>query len=85
MTTATATATEPSILVPDGRSMRRASEVASATGLSLNTILRAVERGEVRGVRVGRSTLVPLPEVARLLGLGSGEQLVPDDGAEVLV
>ena len=77
---------ERNILAPDGRGVRRASEVAPAIGIALTTLLRAVERGEVKGTRVGRQTLIPLHEVARLLGrpLVGGEHLVPAGDAELL-
>lgn len=65
------------ILEDDGRAVRLASEVAGATGLSLNTILRAVDRKEIVGRRVGRQTLIPLHEVRRLLALDAAECLVP--------
>jgi len=52
-------------------------EVANLLGLHVNTVRRAVWRGHVRAVRIGRRVLIPRAEVERLLG-----QPVEDPGGD---
>ena len=46
-------------------------DLANILGLGKNGAYKAVNRGEVRAIRVGRRILVPKAEVERLLG-GAG-------------
>jgi excisionase family DNA binding protein len=43
-------------------------ELARLLGVSRASAYRAVARGEIRAVRLGRRIVVPLKEVGRLLG-----------------
>jgi hypothetical protein len=82
----------PPILKSDGRSARNPEEVGAALGLSGCTVRKAVREGTILGTRIGIRTVIPLHEVARLLGyrsdpdtLGAVEPLVPAGaGAEQL-
>jgi excisionase family DNA binding protein len=51
-----------------GRAAFSVEEVAELLGLHVNTVRRAVWRGDVRAVRIGRRVLIPRAEVERLLG-----------------
>jgi excisionase family DNA binding protein len=55
--------------IPGGRLAYRLHEAAAITGVSASTLRRLAERGELRLVKAGRSTLVPATELRRLCGL----------------
>lgn len=40
-----------------------AADVAAYAGISLRTVRRLIARGEVRGLKVGRRTVVPFADV----------------------
>lgn len=44
------------------------NEFAEYIGLSRSTMFRMIRAGRVRPVRIGRRTLIPITEAARLLG-----------------
>jgi excisionase family DNA binding protein len=47
-----------------------AGEVAAYSGLSLRTVRRMIARGDVRGLKVGRRTVIPIADVERFLESG---------------
>lgn len=44
------------------------SEAAALLGCDLSTIIRRIDDGTLRSVKLGRRVLVPAAEIARLLG-----------------
>jgi excisionase family DNA binding protein len=46
----------------------RVHELADLMGVSRNTVLRAIEREEIRATKLGRAWFIPASEVARLTG-----------------
>ena len=40
-------------------------DAADALGISVDTLVRLLDRGELRAVRIGRSVLVPAPRFSR--------------------
>jgi excisionase family DNA binding protein len=55
-------------MVKNGKVAFSVEEVADLLGLHVNTVRRAVWRGDVRAARIGRRVLIPRAEVERLLG-----------------
>ena len=49
---------------PANRLLLSRREAAEALSISVDTLVRLLDRGELRAVRVGRSVLVPASEVA---------------------
>lgn len=49
------------------------AEAAQALGMCRASIYNMIARGELRAVKLGRSTRVPVAEIERLLGGDSGE------------
>lgn len=49
-------------------------EFASIMSLSKSAVYTAVERGDVRAVRIGSRLVIPVTEVDRLLGPAAGDQ-----------
>jgi excisionase family DNA binding protein len=48
----------------------KAPAAAAALDVGIKTLYHAIERGEIRAVRLGRAIRVPRAEIARLLGIG---------------
>ncbi len=49
-------------------------ELSESLGVHRNTVYRAVQRGELRSVRIGKRLLIPTAEVERLAGKGDPAQ-----------
>lgn len=52
----------------------RPGPLAKFAGLSLTALRHAIERGDIKVVRVGRNILIPHQEAAKLLGIGSEQR-----------
>lgn len=51
----------------------RPGPLAKFAGLSLTSLRHAIERGDIKVVRIGRNILIPHHEAAKLLGIQSQE------------
>lgn len=51
----------------------RVPEAAQALGLCRASIYNMITRGEIRTVKIGRSTLIPAAELERVVALPGGD------------
>lgn len=56
----------------------RTDELAARWSMSPRTIRRAIQRGEIRATKIGRTTRIPIEEVRRLEA-GGKNRLTPGD------
>jgi excisionase family DNA binding protein len=56
----------------DGSRLLKAREVAAAARVSVGSVYRAVERGELRAVRIGRAYRIRERDALRFLGTANG-------------
>ena len=68
---ATATGSPPTSRPPEGRATLNVPEVARLLGIGRDAAYRAVARGEIPSLRVGRRILVPVAALERMLGATS--------------
>lgn len=47
-------------------------QTSVALSVSLATVYNLINRGDLRAVKIGRATRIPLAEIERLLGLPGG-------------
>lgn len=50
----------------------RVPKLAQQLGVSEDTVLRSIRRGQIKANKVGRVWLIPAPEVDRLMGIACG-------------
>lgn len=64
----------PSTVPPVKRFGYSPAETAGALGICRSTVYNLIAKGDIKVAKIGTRTIVPVSEIERLAGMGSGDE-----------